>query len=117
MRLWSAISRLLAVLTVVGLVAGALAPLAKAGSMSGGMASVALSDGMTCCDPPQSAPDDCRAMKGCPFTVVCAAQCIPPTFRSEFRQIRLSVDISIPLAGDRLGDSFASPPLGHPPKA
>lgn len=116
MRLWFAMSRLLAVLTVVGLVAGTIAPLAKAGSMSG-MAAIAMSDGMTCCDPPQSAPDDCRTMKGCPFTVVCAAQCIPATARGEFSQMRLAVDASIPLVGDSRGDSFVSPPLGYPPKA
>lgn len=115
MRLWSAISRLLAVLAVVGLVSGALAPSAKAGSVSG-VAAVAISDGMPCCDPPQSGPD-CRNMKACPFSAICAAQCMPGVVRSEFSHARRFVDAPIPVAGDRLGDSFASPPLGHPPKA
>lgn len=119
MRLWSAISRLLTVLAVVGLVAGALTAPAKAGGMTDGVAVTVLStNGMPCCDPPQTAPDHCRDMKACPFAALCAAPCMPQgVARAVFSEPRVWVKALAPLRNDRQSDSFASSPLGHPPKA
>lgn len=117
MRLWLAMSRLLTVLAVVGLVAGAFAAPAKAVPM-GGMPATSISvDGMPCCDPAQSAANDCRTMKACPFAAICAAKCPQGLVKADFDHTRLSVETLIPLRNDRQGKSLAAAPLGHPPKA
>lgn len=117
MLLWRAISRLLTVLAVVGLVAGAFAAPATAGPVGSTSASVTSADGMPCCDPPQSAPDGCRTTKACPFSAICAAKCPQSLVGAVFDQPRFSVANAIPLRNDRQDESLTATPLGHPPKA
>lgn len=116
MQLWPAISRLLTVLAVVGLVGGAFVAPAKAGPMTDVVVTAAMAEGMECCDPPASAPSDCRDMKACPFAVLCAVKCPQSLASSASVQIRLAVAAAIPVLDDRPSGEFASPPLGHPPK-
>lgn len=133
MSLWSAISRLLTVLAVLGLVAGALVAPATAGSMMtvgtamagaatepaiGTAVQTAMSaaDEMTCCEPPRSTPD-CQDGKACPFAATCATKTSQSLQAVAFVQARFATLTAIPLAHDQARDSLVLPPAGHPPKA
>src|SRR5574338_538927 len=71
MPFWLAISRLLTVLAVVSLIAGAWTQSAMAGSMTGNGVAVVAVDSMPSCDPPQQTPD-CQKMARCLYAAVCA---------------------------------------------
>lgn len=116
MPVWAAISRLLMAFAMVGLFSGAFAAPMKGGAMADTSASMVAVDGMQCCDPPQSSPD-CRDMKGCPFATVCAAACPTRVPTYVFVQVRSATSLVMALRDDQLGDTLASSPLGHPPKA
>jgi hypothetical protein len=114
MSIWSAISRLMTVLAVAGLVAGAWIAPAKAWPMVD--IGPVVSDGMPCCDPPQESPD-CQDMTLCPFAAVCAVQSSQSTPPTGFDLPPLPTKAAPVPDFDRKGDSLSSSPLGHPPKA
>lgn len=117
MSIWSAISRLLAVLAVAGLVSGAFAAPVKASAMAQMAATtMASADHMDCCDPLPWAPDHAD-MKACPFATICTAKAQQGVLTADLSRIGLAVAITIPLLDDRPPDVLASSPLGHPPKA
>lgn len=111
----SALSRLLAVFAVIGLVAGVFAGPGAAGPMNSMTAMSAMSEsGMPPCDQP--APADCGDMKSCPFAVVCLAKCpqsVPPT--TAILRCASHPRAALP-RNDAQGSSIALRPLGHPPK-
>lgn len=124
MSLWSAITRLLTVLAVAGLVSGPLAGPAKASAMAD-MAAAAMAvadpatmpaDHMDCCDPLPWAPDQAD-MKTCPFATICTGKLQQGTATANFSQNRLAIAVTVPLFDDRPPDVLAASPLGHPPKA
>lgn len=117
MSIWSAISRLLAVLAVAGLVSGAFTAPGKANAMAD-MAATAMAsaDHMDCCDPLPWAPDH-TDMKACPFATICTAKVQQATTTTDFSRAGLPVAIATPLLDDRAPDLLTLSPLGHPPKA
>jgi len=114
MPFWSAISRLVTVLAVMALIAGAWIAPAKAGFMWD--IEAVVTNGMPCCDPPEESRD-CRDMTLCPFAAVCATPSLQGTAASAAVILPPLATTGVPLSGhDQRGDSLASSPLGHPPK-
>src|SRR5829696_109941 len=111
MRFLVALSRLLSILAVVGLVMGASTAPASAGL--GGMPGMTMSGEMPDCE--RKAPD--CSDKTCPFMVVCLAK-IAQTFRAIAPLVfPLSLAIVIAPRHDRMGESWAIAPLPRPPEA
>lgn len=116
MRAWIAISRLLMVLSVVGLVAGAFASTGKASAMDEMTASGVSMTAMPCCDAPQDIPD-CQDMTACPVAVVCGLKCPQPMASATVAPPRVSTVAGHFWGDDWVGDSVATRPPGRPPKA
>ncbi len=112
MQLLSALSRLLTILSIVGLVIGGAAP-AAAGPMS--TLVMTMAEGMPPCD--DMAPDCGGMMKSCPFQIVCAAKCPQATLAAAtipFPSVRRAAD----MPGDFRGvSSLTHAPPARPPKA
>lgn len=114
MKLLSALSRLLTMLALVGLVMGAAVP-AMAGPVGGSAAAMAMPDGMPPCDDTDSECGD--MMKSCPFQTVCFAKCPQATLAAEsipFPVVANAVDAVRNYPGRR---SIAIAPPARPPKA
>lgn len=112
MRLLVALTRLLTILAVVGLVMGAAT--APVGAGSGGKAAMAMTGDMPDC---AGSSADCDDAAACPFMVVCvgkAAQSLPVTAAV---QAPLALALVIALRNDPDRASRAIPPLPRPPEA
>ena len=117
MPIWSALSRLLTVLAVVGFVTGVFAGPGAAGNVHEMATSIGIADGqMPPCEQQQS-PSDCGDMAACPFATVCLAKCPQniPTAASIARRLPL-IMAALP-HNDEQVVSLALLPLRHPPKA
>ena len=113
MRLVSALSRLLAMLAVVGLLVGTFAGSATALPADAGVTMV-VADGMPPCD--EQTPD-CRDMKDCPSAVLCVAKS-PQNFSGGALIVaRLAIKSVMAPTNQRAGNSLAVPPLARPPEA
>jgi hypothetical protein len=112
-------SRLLAVLALVGLIVGPLAPRAALAASDQIIAATAdsssadMPDGMPCCPEKQKNPD---CAKDCPFTAVCAGTAFPPV-----RGVVLAAPTALPaLIGPVQAaklQGLAHGPPARPPKA
>ena len=112
MRFLVALSRLLTILAVVGLVMGAAtAPVSAAVSGAPGMA---MSDEMPDCE--GKAPD-CDDMKSCPFMIVCLAKIAQNVPTLDQLATPLSLALVIASRDDGMGESRAISPLPRPPEA
>ena len=114
MKLLSALSRLLTMLALVGLVIGTAVP-ASAGPMGGSAVPMAMSDCMPPCDDTESACGD--MMKSCPSQTVCVAKCPQATLATESSSFPLVANV-VDAVRDYLGGrSLAIAPPARPPKA
>ena len=109
MRFLVALSRLLAILAVVGLVMGA--PTAPASAGLGGTPGMAMSGEMADCE--RKAPD--CSDKTCPFMVGCLAKIAQTVRAIDPLVFPLSLDIVIAPRHDSMGESRAIAPLPRPP--
>lgn len=117
MPFWTAIYRLLAVIAVAGLVAGAFAAPVRARPMADVPPSVStsVSMDMDCCDPDTANPD-CNDLKGCPFAALCAAKVMTGLPSIAVAPSRPWVSLGLTLSDERTPDGLAHLPSGHPPK-
>ncbi len=114
MKLLSALSRLLTMLAVVGLVIGAAVP-ASAIPMGGSAVSMAMPDGMPPCDDTESACGD--MMKSCPLQTVCAGKSPQATLSAGYVRLPLFANAVDAVRDYFGGRSLAIAPPARPPKA
>ena len=112
MRFLVALSRLLTILAVVGLVMGAA--IAPFGAGVGGDPGMAMSDEMPDCE---GKARDCGDMKSCPFMIVCLAKIAQNVPTLDLLVSPLSLALVIAPREDRMGKSRAIAPLPRPPEA
>jgi len=112
MTFLTALSRLLTILAVVGLVMGAAN--APFGAGAGGAPGMVTSDEMPDCE--GKAPD-CGDMKSCPFMVACLAKITQNVPTLDPLVGPLSLALVIAPRQDRIGKSRAIAPLPRPPEA
>jgi hypothetical protein len=111
MRLFVALSRLLTILAIAGLVMGAAIAPVTAGV---GGAGIAMSDEMPDCE--GKAPD-CGDTKSCPLMIVCLAKIAQNVPSLDSLVTPLSLALMIAPRHDRIGESRAIAPLPRPPEA
>jgi hypothetical protein len=127
MKLWLAITRLLSVLAILGLV---LAPF-TAPAVAGGMpASMAITDTrmdmpsidgdmamaeMPCCPPEQPAVPDCQ--KACPLATLCLAKIVQGILPVDAVSARFSIALALIPGNDSNPDTLAPVPPPRPPQA
>lgn len=112
MRLLVALSRLLTILAVVGLVMAAATAPVSAGS--DGMAAMAMSGDMPDC---AEKTGDCDADTPCPFMVACVAKLAPNLPAAVPVGVPLGLALVVPLRDDAPRASRAIPPPPRPPAA
>ena len=112
MPLLVALSRLLTVLAVIGLVMGAAT--APSAASTERMPAMTMSGDMPDCE---GKPTDCDDMKSCPFMVVCVAKLAQVLPTVVAIKAPLSVPVRIGLRNDAEGPTRATPPLPRPPEA
>ena len=112
-------SRLLAVLALVGLIAGpfaapvSLAAPEQTAFEAADHSSMHMPDGVPCC-PETQGKSDCS--KDCPFMTVCAGVVFPPTNGVTFRVPIASLAVIAPADDAKLHGCAQGPPA-RPPKA
>lgn len=114
MKLLSALSRLLTMLALVGLVIGAAVP-ASAVPMGGSAVSMTMPDGMPPCEDASAECSD--MMESCPFQTVCVAKCPQATLATESSSFPLVANVVDAVRDYRGGRSLAIAPPARPPKA
>lgn len=112
MRFLVALTRLLTILAVVGVVMGAAT--APVGAGSGSMPGMPMTSDMPDCSGDSA---DCDDATSCPYMVACVgkiAQVLPGVAPVE---APLSLTVAVPLRDDRERASRAIPPPPRPPEA
>jgi hypothetical protein len=126
MKPWLAITRLLSVLAILGLV---LAPL-TAPAVAGGIAPVAMADAgmdmasvggemamadMPCCPPEKPIMPDCQ--KACPLATLCLAKIVQGIVPVSTVPARFSIVLALPRGNDAKPDTLAPAPIPRPPQS
>ena len=125
MKPWLAITRLLSVLAILGLV---LAPF-TAPAVAGGMAApVATADGamdmasmggdmadMPCCPPEKPVMPDCQ--KACPLATLCLAKIVQGILPGDAVSARFGIALALIPGDDAAPDTLAPLPPPRPPQA
>lgn len=112
MRFFAALSRMLTILAVVGLVMGAAT--APVGAGSGAMPGMAMSGDMPDC---AGKTADCDDTTACPFMVVCVAKLSQTLPSAAPIAAPLALALAVALRDDADRDTRAIPPLPRPPEA
>jgi hypothetical protein len=119
-QIWSLLSRLLSILTIVSLLAASMVILSSVAPMNNATAAelsdtASMVDGMPCCPHEKPALPDCQ--KACPLAILCLAKCFPsaPAAWVVF-PIRFAVaDVKTP-GDDFWRDRLRDPPPLKPPR-
>ena len=117
--MWSLFSRLLTILSVLGLqLALASAPCAAMGAHHASAASskMSMSDTMPCC--PDQMPSAPGSEKSCPLAIVCCAKTFPSMLNfSVVAPVRFTIIAANMPDDDIWHDLLAEPPPLKPPRA
>ncbi|PVE24331.1 hypothetical protein DC522_10690 [Microvirga sp. KLBC 81] len=123
MKLWFAITRLLSVIAIVGLVLAPFTAPAVAGGMAAPMhmtdmtsldGDMAMTD-MPCCPPEQPTVPDCQ--KACPLATLCLAKIVQGIMPIGAVPARLSVARALLPGNDASLDTLDPIPPPRPPQA
>lgn len=116
MKLWTALCRLLSILTVVGLMTASMAPpsMAAVGTASPSVMDMAsMPDDMPCCPGGDQAPD---CDKACPLAILCLGMGVAQASAPGSMIARLDpIAVMLP-GGDSAYRSRAAPPPRKPPR-
>jgi hypothetical protein len=111
MKPWLAITRLLAILAIVGIVVAPFAAPAVAGGMA---APMAIAD-MPCCPPAKPVMPDCQ--KACPLATLCLAKIVQGIMPMNAVPARFSIAQALIPGNDANPDTLAPIPPPRPPQA
>jgi hypothetical protein len=127
MKPWLAITRLLAILAIVGIVVAPFAAPAVAGGMAAPMAmadagadmtsmdgDMAIAD-MPCCPPAKPVMPDCQ--KACPLATLCLAKIVQGIMPMNAVPARFSIAQALIPGNDANPDTLAPIPPPRPPQA
>jgi hypothetical protein len=122
MKLWLAITRLLSILAILGLVLAPFTAPAVAGGMAAPMAmdissigdEVAMAD-MPCCPPEKPVMPDCQ--KACPLATLCLAKLVQGIAPVSDMPSRFNIARALLPGNDASPDTLAPIPPPRPPQA
>lgn len=123
MKLWLAITRLLSIIAIVGLVLAPFTAPAVAGGMAAPMAmtDIASADdsmtmaGMPCCPPEKPAVPDCQ--KACPLASLCLAKVVQGILPAGAVAAQFSFVLALIPGNDANPETLAPIPPPRPPQA
>ncbi|WP_262297093.1 hypothetical protein [Microvirga sesbaniae] len=127
MKPWLAITRLLSILAIVGIVLAPFTAPAVAGGMAApvamtdtGMDMASSDDGMTmadmpCCPPEKPAMPDCQ--KACPLATLCLAKLVQGILPVGEVSARLGIAVALLPGNDAAPDTLLPLPPPRPPQA
>ena len=127
MKSWPAITRLLSILAIVGLVLAPFTAPAVAGGMAAPMAMMDTGTGMPsmdggtamaempCCPPEQPAVPDCQ--KACPLVTLCLAKLVQGVLPVGTVSAQFSIALALIPGNDAALDTLAPIPPPRPPQA
>jgi hypothetical protein len=114
MRFWPILTRALAALALVGLLAAPVSAPMAAGPAQSGM-SMDMAEAMPCCPDDKPVMPDCA--KTCPLMMVCLSKCFQP-MSAAGSPIPAFALVAVILPGnDAVPDGLARPPPARPPRS